>query len=121
MDKFDLEKRTEEFSKDIIFFCRSVNEDLMLRPFSSQLIRSATSVGANYHEANGASSRKDFRNKIHICKKEAKETGYWLRLIGSSSRSCKESAQKLEERCFELEKIFGKITVSMSEKDKYKK
>ncbi len=48
----------------------------------SQLLRSATSVGANYHEANAASSKNDFRNKIYICRKEIQETEYWLDLFG---------------------------------------
>ena len=78
---FDLEERTAVFGENIIDFCKDIKETAITRSLISQIIRSATSVGANYQEANGASSRKDFRNKIHICKKEAQETGHWLRMI----------------------------------------
>ncbi len=73
---FDLEERTAVFGENVIEFCKPLKESAITRPLISQIIRSATSVGANYQEANGASSRKDFRNKIHICKKEAQETGH---------------------------------------------
>ena len=65
-NKYDLEERTAKFGESIIKFCRTLNQDAIVRPLISQLIRSATSVGANYMEANSASSRKDFRNKIFI-------------------------------------------------------
>ena len=73
-NKYDLEERTAKFGEDIILFCRSIQQDVVTRPIISQLIRSGTSVGANYMEANSASSKRDFRNKIFICKKEAQET-----------------------------------------------
>lgn len=68
-NKYDLEKRTSKFGGDVILFCRKLSQDTITKPLISQLIRSATSVGANYMEANAASSKKDFKNKIHICKK----------------------------------------------------
>ncbi len=80
-NKYDLEERTAKFGEEIIKFCRTLNQDTIVRPLISQLIRSATSVGANYMEANSASSKKDFRNKIFICKKEAQETKHWLRML----------------------------------------
>ena len=79
--QYDLEARTSKFGGDIILFCRKISQNTITKPLISQLIRSATSVGANYMEANGASSRKDFKNKIHICKKEAQESKYWLHMI----------------------------------------
>lgn len=69
------------FSKNIVKFCRTVSLDVVSSPLVSQLIRSATSIGANYKEANSASSKKDFRNKIYIAKKEAEETMYWLEAV----------------------------------------
>ncbi|TSC74517.1 MAG: S23 ribosomal protein [Parcubacteria group bacterium Gr01-1014_44] len=73
-NKYDLEERTACFGETVIALCKSVKDSIITRPLISQLIRSATSIGANYMEANGASSKKDFINKIFICKKEAQET-----------------------------------------------
>lgn len=71
---FDLEERTARFGEDIIRLCKQLPKNDITRPLINQLIRSATSVGANYMEANSANSKKDFRNKIYISKKEAQET-----------------------------------------------
>jgi four helix bundle protein len=68
--KYDLEERTAKFGENIIVLCQSIKHNVITKPVISQIIRSATSVGANYCEANGASSKKDFKNKIHICKKK---------------------------------------------------
>jgi len=62
-----------------------LEKNIINNPLISQIVRSATSIGANYHEANGASSGKDFKNKIYICKKEAKETKYWLQIIAEAN------------------------------------
>ena len=78
--KYDLEERTAQFSENIILLCKKVPQDIVVKPIISQLVRAGTSIGANYMEANGASSRKDFKNKIFMCKKECRETKYWLRL-----------------------------------------
>jgi len=75
---YNLEGRTMKFSENIIDLIKTIKINEINKPIIKQLIRSATSIGANYNEANGASSRKDFKNKIFICKKEAKETKYWL-------------------------------------------
>jgi len=72
--KYDLEERTTKFGEEIIIFCKSLSVDTINRPLINQLIRSGTSVGANYMEANGGSSKKDFKNKIFICRKEIQET-----------------------------------------------
>ena len=79
--EYDLETRTLKFSTELVIFCKSCPKDAVTLPLMNQLIRAGTSIGANYREANGASSKKDFQNKIFICKKEAKETLYWLELI----------------------------------------
>ncbi|MEK7096153.1 MAG: four helix bundle protein [Patescibacteria group bacterium] len=78
---FDLEGRMAKFGEEIIIFCRGLNVDHVSRPIVTQLVRSATSIGANYCEANNASSKKDFRNKVHIAKKETQETKHWLRML----------------------------------------
>lgn len=76
-----LEQRTAKFSEEVIKLCRRVKSDNVSGPIINQLVRSGTSIGANYMEANNASSRKDFTNKIFICKKEAEETKYWLKML----------------------------------------
>jgi four helix bundle protein len=71
---YDLEERTAKFGERIIIFCKGLSQDAITKPLINQLIRSGTSIGANYMEANCAVSKKDFNNKIHICKKESQET-----------------------------------------------
>jgi four helix bundle protein len=81
---YDLEERTKKFSKEVIRFLKIINKNEINKSLVSQLVRSATSIGANYCEAIGASSRKDFRNKIFICRKEVQETRYWIEMIAES-------------------------------------
>lgn len=95
LDKYNLELRTIKFSEEIITFAKKLKRDIINIPLISQLIRSATSIGANYCEANGASSKKDFKNKIYTCKKEAKETKYWLQLIAKTNLEHKEKCREL--------------------------
>ncbi len=83
--KYDLEERTAKFGENIIGFTRTISRDAINSPLISQLVRSATSIGANYMEADGAESKQDFRHKIAICKKESKETRHWLRMIATAS------------------------------------
>jgi len=97
--KYDLEERTARFGEKIIEFCRTIGQDAITKPLISQLIRSATSIGANYMEANGASSRKDFTNKICICKKEAQETKHWLRMLAKCVSDKKNEIRKLWQEC----------------------
>lgn len=82
---FDLEDRMAKFGEGIILLCKSVKQDSITRPLINQIVRSATSIGANYCEANNGSSRKDFRNKAYIAKKEAQETKHWLRMLKAAS------------------------------------
>ena len=112
--KYNLEARTMKFSEDIIVFARILEKDIVTVPLIKQLIRSATSIGANYCEANGASSKKDFKNKIHICKKEAKETKYWLHLIAKASPENAEKCRKYWKEAHELTMIFSKIIITMN-------
>lgn len=113
---YDLEERTAKLGEAVILFCKRVKLDPIITPLINQLVRSATSVGANYMEANGASSRKDFQNKIFICKKEAQETKHWLRMISIHSPERKEEIQILWQETQELTLIFQKITTSLREK-----
>ena len=111
---YNLEDRTVKFSEEIIVFARKLKKDIVNLPLISQLVRSATSIGANYCEANGASSKKDFKNKIHICKKEAKETKYWLQLLARTNPERKENIRILWQEAQELTLIFSRITATMS-------
>lgn len=113
--KYDLEERTALFAEEIIKLVSKVKQSVITSPIISQLVRAGTSVGANYHEANGASSKKDFKNKIFICKKEIKETKYWLRIIGFTDEHVAADAKKLFREAQELTLIFSKI-VSTIEK-----
>jgi len=111
-NKYDLEERTAVLGEDVIEFCRKLPQDAISRPIISQIVRSSTSIGANYMEANSASSRKDFCNKIYICKKEAQETKHWLRMITKCFPDKRIELQKLSQETTELTLIFGRIIVS---------
>ena len=113
---YDLEERTAKFGECVIIFCRSIAQDTITRPIINQLIRSATSIGANYCEANNASSPKDFKNKIFICKKETQETKHWLRMMASCVSDKKEDTRKLWQEAHELSLIFQKIINTLKEK-----
>lgn len=111
--KYDLEERTAKFGENIIGFCRSIPRDKLTEPLLQQLIRSGTSVGANYMEANGASSKKDFTNKIFICKKEIQESKHWLRMIKTFATDKAKEAETLWKEAQELTLIFQKIGASL--------
>ena len=110
--KYDLEERTAKFSEDAISLCKKVPQDTISKPVLSQLIRSATSIGANYMEANGASSKKDFKYKIFICKKECRETKYWLRLLAKTNEIFSQTCRILWKEAQELTLIFSKIALN---------
>ena len=107
--KFDLEERTAKFGEEIILFTKTILENTITRPIISQLIRSATSIGANYCEADNAESKSDFNHKIGICKKESREAMHWLRMIVTATPDKKESAKKLWQEAKELNLIFNAI------------
>lgn len=92
--------------------CKSFKSDPLTRPMLIQIIRSGTSIGANYVEATGASSKKDFDHKIFICKKEAQETKYWLFIIASTFEEQNNVVKNLQKECQELVLIFSKIASS---------
>lgn len=110
--KYDLEERTAKFGENIIELCKRVPKTVVTTPIISQLVRSGTSIGANYSEANGASSKKDFKNKIFICKKEAIETKYWLRMLAKADENFKNECKILWKETQELTLIFSKIAKS---------
>ena len=109
---YDLEERTAIFSEKIIDLANRAQKNTVTIPIIDQLLRSGTSIGANYCEANGASSKKDFKNKIFVCKKEAKETKYWLRLLAKALDELKDQCRMLWKEAQEFTLIFSKIAVN---------
>lgn len=107
--QYNLEDRAARFGEDIIVFAKTLKETVINRPLISQVIRSATSIGANYMEANQASSKKDFKNKVCICRKESNETKHWLRMISTANPDRKNDCRKLWKEAHELTLIFSKI------------
>ena len=112
-NNYDLEERTGKFGEAVIDLCKAVQQTSITRPVITQLIKSSTSIGANYMEANAASSKRDFKNKIFICKKEAQETKHWLRMLKRCVPSKKDEIRKLWKECQELTLIFQKITSTL--------
>ena len=117
---YNLENRTSKFSNLIIELCKHIVQDTITKPIISQLVKSGTSVGANYTEANNASSRNDFRNKIYICKKEISETKYWLRIIKHNNLAQNTIIESIQREAEELTLIFGKILSSLKNNSKLK-
>lgn len=113
--KYDLEERTAQFGEGIIIMCKNVPKTEITRSLVNQIVRSATSIGANYMEANGASSKKDFRNKIHICKKESQETQHWLRMLSAAVPEQKDTFRRYWQEVHEFVLIFQKITASLKQ------
>lgn len=106
---YDLEERTLKFSKDIINLCKDFSKNTINFELISQLIRSSTSIGANYREANESLSKKDFTHRIKISRKEAKETIYWLELILEANPNFNDKISPLLNEVIELKKIFSTI------------
>jgi four helix bundle protein len=106
----DLRDRTLIFSRDVIRFLKIIRKDEISRPIITQLTKSATSIGANFVEAKNGSSKKDFRNKVFISKKEASETLYWLQLMEEFiDEPDMLTLKQLQKECQELILILQKI------------
>src|SRR3989344_1842745 len=108
--KFDLEDRTFKFAKDCRAFVKKLPKTTGNLEDSKQLIRASGSVGANYIEANESFSKKDYYMRVKICRKEAKEARYWLKLIETNSDEVLKLERKnLIKEATELMHIFGSI------------
>lgn len=105
----DLEQRTFSFSVEIIKFLKEISFSKVNDVVTYQLAKSATSIGANYQESQGAYSKEDFKFKVSICLREAKETHYWLRIMKETSIAKGEKLEKLIQESGELNKIFTSI------------
>jgi four helix bundle protein len=105
---YDLLERTARFAEAVVLFAKKIPRNPVTLPLIRQLVRAGTSVGANNCEANDAVSKKDFRNRLGICKKEASETKYWLRIMAKAEPRLKQEARRLWREANELHLIFGK-------------
>ncbi len=108
--EYDLEDRTFQFAKAVRATMKLLPRTLANIEDAKQVIRSSGSVGANYIEANEALSKKDFRMRIKICRKEAKESVYWLRLLDAGSdQAVAQARDAMVKESRELTHIFGAI------------
>ena len=106
----DLEERTFRFAKNVADFCRKLPKNPPNTEYIKQVIRSSGSTGSNFIEANDSLGKKDFLMRIRICRKEAKESGYWLRLIiETNDNEFEQEGQKLYNEATELRSIFSAI------------
>jgi len=109
-NRYDLEERTFTFARNTTIFCKQFPTTVANIEYRKQLIRSSGSVGANYIEANESLGRKDFFLRLKICRKEAKESIYWLRLlITTNDAKFTSLGQVLMDEATQLKKIFSAI------------
>ena len=107
--QYDLEDRTLRFAKEVIEFTKTVPRTIANIEIVKQLIRASGSVGANYIEANEDLSKKDFAVRVKTCRKESKESRYWLSLIEVRGEDAINRQRSLINEATELMKIFGSI------------
>jgi four helix bundle protein len=106
---YDLEDRTQKFAKEVCEFVNVAPKTLVNLEILKQLVRSAGSVGANYIEANESISKKDYSFRVKICRKEAKESRYWLNLLQLEKDELKKVRETFVQEATELTRIFGAI------------
>jgi four helix bundle protein len=106
---YDLEERTARFGEAVVLFAKKIPHSPVNNRLIDQLVGAATSVGANYCEADDGVSRKDFMNRIGTCRKEARETKCFLRMIVTSEPAQRSEARALWREAHELHLIFSKI------------
>ncbi len=104
----DLLIRSREFSKAVIRLSKEIKVNIYNENILKQLLRSATSIGANYSEARETTTKKDFYHKISICIKESKETEYWLDLLAMESAIAGD-IYALKQEAYEFVKMFAKM------------
>lgn len=118
-NKYDLEKRTEDFAISVRNCLKKLEKNIINWDDVKQVIRSSGSIGANYVEANDGFSDKDFMYRIRICRKEAKESVYWLRVISVNDNE-QQLINELEKEAQELTNIFGAILRNFKRKKEVK-
>jgi len=107
--KYDLEERTLKFAKNCIDLCKKVEGTVINNELVKQLVRAACSIGANYREANDTITKKDFVHKVGICRREAKESKYWLEIAFHANQAFKTEAEPLIDEALQLARIFASI------------
>jgi four helix bundle protein len=107
--KYDWEERTAQFGETVITFAKRLPNGPVTSPLISQVVRSATSIGANYAEADAAQSKKEFLQKIGYRRKETGETKHWLRMIAAATPEIRDAARELWQEAGELHLIFAAI------------
>ncbi len=106
---YDLDERTAQLGERVIEFCLPLTASPVTTPLITQFVKAATSVGANYSEADEAESKADFRHKIALCRKEARESKHWCRMLAKAMPDKKEPIRELWRETHELHLIFCKI------------
>ena len=107
--KYDLAERTAVFGEKVIQLCLELPATPVTSPLINQFVRAGTSVGANYSEADEAESKRDFRHKIGLCRKESRESKYWCRMLNKALPDFKDPLRVLWAEAHELTLIFAKI------------
>jgi four helix bundle protein len=118
MDKNDLQSRTKKFAIDIISYTDSLPKNSVFYIIGNQLLRSGTSIGANYRASLRAKSKADFIYKVKIVEEEADETCYWLELILESDIKIPAKTEILWKEANELTAIFTKIGITSKQNQK---
>lgn len=106
---FDLEERTAKFGEAVIRFAKRIEISPVTERMISQLVAAATSLGANYCEADDAGTKKEFRYRISICKRESRETKFWLRMVATAVPELADQSRSLWKEAKELHLIFAAI------------
>ncbi len=116
--KYDLEERLVRFAERVIDLVKKLSKNSINQRLIPQAVSSSGSAGANYCEACEAESKKDFRHKISIVKKELRESKHWLRLLARANPEYKDECRELWQEAHELLLIFSKILKSSKDKKK---
>ncbi|MGQ0633456.1 MAG: four helix bundle protein [Planctomycetaceae bacterium] len=111
-NKFDLEERTARFGEAAIRFAKRIPVNSVTEPLIRQLVRATTCVGANYSEADDAGSKKEFRHRVSLCRRESRESKHWLRMLAAAIADSPElvsEARALWQEAKELNLVFSAI------------
>jgi len=114
--KKEFKRRIYKLILDVLKFCGSLPKDIVSRKICEQLVRSGTSIGANYFEVYSASSKKDYANYFHIALKSSNESIFWISLLRDSDKIGKEGSNKLLNELQEIAKIFASSLLTMKGK-----
>ena len=114
--RYDLEERTAKFGEEVIAFAKRIPVTPVTTKLITQLVDASSSVGANYCEADDAGSKKGFKYRIRLCKRESRESRHWLRMVAAAVPELKADARPLWQEAKELNLIFAAIYRSNREK-----